>query len=63
MKQQIDGMRPHFDILGERGFSEQGVYRIDLPGAGNADAISESEESLEYSEQSSDDNISEDGSC
>ena len=50
MNRRIYGARLHVNLSGERGFSEQG----------NNDEISQSEEFLEHSEQSSDDDIEQD---
>ena len=57
MKRRDDGARPHFNLSGERGSSEQGICGMDLPDAGNDDEISKSEEFLEHSGQSSDDDM------
>ena len=35
VNRRTDGVRPHFNFSGERGFSEQGVYGMDLLDAGN----------------------------
>ena len=60
MNRRADGVRPHFNLSGERGFSEHGMYGMDLPDAGNDDEISSPEECLEHSEQSSEDDMRED---
>ena len=60
MNRRTDGIRPHFNLSGERGLSKQGMYGMDLPDAGNDDEVSESEGCLERSEQSSDDDMKED---
>ena len=41
MNMRIDCVRPHVNPSGERGFSEQGMYGMDLPDLENDDDVVE----------------------